>query len=135
MPRIMRYPKPGCAYYVPKNKFRATIYFCYSYKELKGELASLSFLHSAKIDGQPRANDISDPTAHEAARIMKIKDKIEIIEGTVQECARDLYPWMIKAVTEEGCTYRTQLTRNIPISEKEYHTLRRKIFFEISQKI
>lgn len=130
-----RPPKIGSAYYLPKNIFRATVAFCLSYLDLKRQLDTFTGTHSPVQDGMPRGSELSDPTAREAQRLAKIEWKISVIEGKTKQCAGDvLYPYMIRAVTEE-VGFATLQAEGIPLNRNQYTTLRRKIYYEVAKEI
>ena len=136
MTRI-RTPKPGARYYLPKYQYRTVVNFCFQYRELKDQLQALDGWHSKGIDGMPHGNGTSDPVANEVIKREEIIRKIEIIENAVRENTNDvMYPYMIKGITEEECTYNYLANvLRIPMGKNAYTVLKRKIYYDISKYI
>lgn len=132
-----RSPKPGSKYYLPKYKYRTVVNFCLQYHELKDELRSIDGWHSGSNDGMPHGTNTSDPVANDAIRRAEIQKKIDIIEESVRECVTGIMQeYVLKAITNEYVGYQYLNTMfNIPMGQRQFSELRRKVYYQISKKI
>ena len=135
MPRL-RTPRRGHKYWMPRHMYRMTVEFCRSYGELKQQLNELTFLASPNMDGMPHSNDVSDSTARNAMAVMRVREKLSLIEDSVRDCSGGLlYPFMLKAVTIEGWGWQTAQAEEIPIGRSAFFELKYKILYEVSRKL
>lgn len=132
-----RSPKPGSKYYLPKYKYRTVVNFCLQYHELKDELRSIDGWHSGNNDGMPHGTGTSDPVANDAIRRQEIQKKIDIIEESVRECVTGIMqPYILKSITTEYIGYQYLNTMfNIPMGQRQFSELRRKVYYHIAKKI
>lgn len=132
-----RSPKPGAKYYLPKYQYKTVVNFCLQYHELKDELLAINGFHSSGQDGMPHGTGISDPTSGDAIRRAEIQKKIDIIEETVQECVTGMMQqYILKSITNDYIGYQYLRTMfNIPIGQRQFSELRRKVYFHIAKKI
>lgn len=134
MPRY-RIPKKG-KFWIPRHKYRLAVAYCQTYPEWRQELEDLTILHSPAMDGMPHSTDVSDSTARNAMRVMRIQDKIQLIEDIVKECCSDsLYPYMLLAVTREGLTWAELQEGGIPTSRTAFFMMKRQILYEVSRRM
>lgn len=132
----VRPPKINSAYYLPTNIFRSAVAFCLSYKDFQRMLREFTGMRSPTTDAMPRGSETSDPTYKNAIKEYRLREKIEIIEDSVRECSGDvLYPYMLRGITDEGCTWATQEAAKIPLERTAYFALRRKIYYTVAQKM
>lgn len=123
-------------YWVPKYKYRCALAFCLSYKELMQELKDLTIIRSPNNDGMPRSTDISDSTARNALRVMRIRDKIQLIEDAVMDSVGVvLFPYMLMAITEEGCGWEKMEALGIPIARSRFFEKKHQIIYEVSRRM
>lgn len=130
-------PKPGSKYYLPKYRYKTVVNFCFQYPELKDELRALDGFRSHAGDGMPHGSGTGDPTAASGERRAELSSKIDLIETTVKECVGGvLYPYMLRGVTDENCTYTYLRTvMSMPLSVNAYTKYRRKIYYTLSKRI
>lgn len=111
-------------YGISKNRERQLYYFCLQYNELIEEKEGLYSVGCATFDGMPHGNDISDPTARIAERAARLHRDIELIEQTAIEACGELYPWILKAVTEG----KSWAAVSPPCCKNTFYDERRKFF-------
>lgn len=135
-------------YGISRHRFHELRDFCLQYREWKDELTyKTNALKSPQITGMPFTGGTSNTTQELAVRRELLMKKCEIVELTMMEtiakakkgntnkmvydgAAEDLFPHMIKAVTNEEVTY-TYLDKvmNIPIGRDSFNNLRRYFYF------
>lgn len=122
-------------YWIPKHRYYELKHFCLQYTlwkkaydeviDLKSSLSSLERTSSSNIP--------SDLTSKYAIQKAYYSERINIIEKSAMEADRDLYSYLLKAVTE-GLSYtylKTQL--NIPCSRDTYYDRYRRFFWLLSE--
>lgn len=132
-----RSPKPGSKYYLPKYQYKTVVNFCLQYHELKAQLKIIDGYHSGNNDGMPHGTGISDPVSNDAIRRAEIQGKIDIIESSVRESVTGvLQKYILEAITNEGIGYTYLRTNfNIPIGQRQFSDLRRKVYCSVAKKI
>lgn len=118
-------------YWIDRHRFYELKHFCLQYKEMKKAYSVLHDLGVARatLNGLPSSNEPSDLTAACAIRKNEIANKIKIIESAAIEADKDLWFYILKAVTE-GLSY-TQLHMrfDIPCSRDTYYDRYRRFFW------
>ena len=90
-----------------------------------------------KVQTSP-SGDTLEKTAIKRA---DIRDRMELVEQTAREADPVLYPWILKAVTNEGVTYNTLHNpshpedKQIPCGKNMYYAKRRKFYWLLSKKL
>ena len=113
---------PKSPYYLSKERFLELKHFCLQYPEWKDEINKINFY--GKV-GDGRSCDISDRTGRIASIVEVINRKMEMIEQSAIRADGDIYPWIIKCVTE-GMGY---LNLNAPCSKDYFYDRYRKFFW------
>jgi len=124
-------------YNISKHKFFEIYHFCLQYEEWKDELKyKTDTVKSIGITDMPSGSSIGDATAALGVRRAELSKKCEIIEQTAMETEGDLYPYILKAVTNEGISYHYLKTvMAIPCGKDMYYDRRRKFYWLMSNKI
>lgn len=124
-------------YRLTKNEYLSAYYFALRYNEWIDKYESLSNgLGASSNDGQPKSSAIGNPTEKIGSMMAELKDKIEKVENTIKETDEALYPYLLKAVTNECITYNyLQMVMSIPCSRGTYYDRRRKFYYLLSKKI
>ncbi|MBE6771062.1 MAG: hypothetical protein E7547_02815 [Ruminococcaceae bacterium] len=121
-------------YEISKNKYIELNAFCRQYKEFKQGLNECYGLSATVLSDIPKAGSRTSTVESTAERADKYQRKIDLIESTVKSvCGADkgLYPYLLKCVTE-GIAW--EYNAGVPCGRSKYYLLRRKFFFELSQK-
>lgn len=124
-------------YRISKNRFREVYYYCLQYNEWKDELSrELETTSTGTMDGMPKGKGrTSSSTEAIAIRRAELERKCRLVEQTAIEADPDLYPWLLKAVTNEGASYKWLKAReDIPCSRNTYYERRRKFYWLLSKK-
>lgn len=117
-------------YNISRAKYNELKYFCMQYEEKKRELSKGNGLHAVINDGQPRGNSIGRPTEQQAIRNAMLRQDVELIEQTAIAADPEVYPWILKNVTE-GLPYEYM---NVPLSRTKFYDSRRYFFYLLAQK-
>lgn len=123
---------------ISKHKQYACIHFAYQYKEWIDEYNSITdTLRSPDYDGTSHGSGgISKPTEDAGIRRAELKEKIRMIEETAMEADKELYRYILRAVTDENVDYRyLDSVMNIPVSYNTFYDRRRKFYYLLSKKI
>ena len=84
----------------------------------------------------PSGSGSSNETEALAIRRMELKKKIETIEQTAIEADAELYPYILKAVTNEWATFRyLKDSLGMPCEKDMFYERRRKFYYLMSKKI
>lgn len=122
-------------YKISKKKARELYYFCLQYGEWKEELSSKNNSLKSGCGGGGGGKGIGDSTMALAIKRTILKDKCELIESTIVETDKDLYIYLLKAITEEGVTYQyLRSVMGMPCSRRKYYETRRRFYYLLSKK-
>ena len=83
----------------------------------------------------PFGTEKSDSTAHLAMKRAELERKCQLIERTAMEADSEIYPYILKAVTNEYVTYHyLKNVMDIPCGKDRYYDRRRKFYYLMSNK-
>jgi len=111
-------------------------YWCLQYNEWKDELKYKSDTVGAMtITDMPVYHDNGDPTQQLAMRRAMLEENCRMIEQAAYESDSDIYPYILKAVTDENVTYKyLKMIMDIPCGKDMYYDRRRKFYWLLSKK-
>lgn len=109
---------------ISDNAYRELYYFCLQYDEKKEMLKGVYGATSSVISGMPRGNGTSDTTFNAAARAMKLRKDIEVIEQAAIEADSSIYEYILNNVTR-GIPYEYM---NVPCGRRQFYEKRRMFF-------
>lgn len=112
-------------------------HYCLQYNEWKDELAyKCDTVKSIEVTDMPTAHSGSDATQDLAVRRAELEKKCALIEEAAYEADASIHQYILKAVTNEGITYKYLHTvMNIPCGKDMYYDRRRRFYWLLSQKI
>ena len=121
-------------YYIDKHRYYELKHFCLQYNEWKKAYAACceSIIFTSKVDKQPSSNVPGDLTAKYALRRAQYAEKISMIERLAKEADEFLYPYILKAVTEELSYTYLKSKLSIPCGRDMYYDRYRKFFWLLS---
>lgn len=124
-------------YDISAHRFLELYHFCLQYNEWQDELKyKTDTVKSIEVSDMPSAHSNADATQQLAIRRAQLTSKCELVEQTAIEADADIYPYILKAVTNEGITYKyLKSIMNIPCGKDMYYDRRRKFYWLLSQKI
>lgn len=120
-------------YWIEKHRHYELKHFCLQYPSWKRILVGLGDVGVSSTVGEIRGSGISDPTFNIASKRMFYKKRIEMVERAAREADSELYPYILKAVTE-GLSYtylRTKL--QIPCGRDMYYDRYRRFFWLLNK--
>jgi hypothetical protein len=123
-------------YYIDKHRHYELKHFCLQYPAWKKAYASCneSLIFASKFERESSSNIPSDITAKYAVKKAHYAERIKLIEKIALEADEDLYPYILKAVTE-GLSYtylRSQM--DIPCGKDMYYDRYRRFFWLLSEE-
>lgn len=121
-------------YWISKHRHYELKHFCLQYPLWKKEYALCESpgARSSTAERIPSTNIPGDPTANAAMKKLQYAEKIKIIERAAIEADEDLWPYILKGVTE-GHSYTYLKSRlNIPCSKDTYYDRYRRFFWLLS---
>lgn len=119
-------------YGISKHRYRELRYFCLQYDEWKEQRKALNTplsAHSITSISKTTGN-ISDPTAWTAAKLTDLTEKLTLIEQTAIEAHAELYPYILKSVTQE-IPYEYM---DAPCGRQQFYKARQRFFCLLSDK-
>ena len=123
-------------YYIDRHRYYELKHFCLQYKQWKKTYSMLQDLALAKtnLSGMPGSNSISDITATYAIRKAELATKIKMIESAAIESDKDLWFYIVKAVTEGMSFTQLKMVFDIPCGRDTYYDRYRKFFWLLNDK-
>lgn len=124
-------------YHIDKHRYYELKHFCLQYKEWKKayELCDDSIIFTSNISDNSSGSVIpSDLTAKYAIRKAEYATRINMIERIAKEADDFLYPYILKAVTEELSYVHLKSRLDIPCGRDMYYDRYRKFFWLLSQE-
>lgn len=122
-------------YYVDKHRYYELKHFCLQYPVWKKAYAALSEcgMKLSQLTREPSSNVHGDPTANQAIKKIYYAERIKMVEEAAKEADKELYVYILKAVTEElSYTYlRTKM--DIPCGRDMYYDRYRRFFWVLSK--
>lgn len=135
LPRDANYRK----YNISKNRFRELYYYALQYQEWKDELRyKYDTAKAITYSDMPKApqNGAGDPTFEAAARCSDLQHKIDTIEKSARLADEQLYPYILKAVTNEGITYNyLYMHCGIPCGSNTFYDRRRRFYWILDKNL
>ena len=122
-------------YWIDKHRYYELKHFCLQYLNWKKTYAAIDELSMSSpiFDRIPSSGIPSDLTAKYAIRKAYYSQRINMIERAAMEADKDLYLYILKAVTE-GLSYTYLKTRlEIPCGKDMYYDRYRKFFWLLSE--
>ncbi len=117
-------------YDISRTKYNELKYFCMQYNEKKQELHRGYGLGNVINDGIPKGNLPGNPVERTAIRNVMLRADVELIEQTAMEADSEIYPWVLKNVTE-GLPYEYM---DVPINRTDFYCIRKYFFYLLSLK-
>ena len=118
-------------YYIDRHRYYELKHFCLQYKQWKKTYSMLQDLALAKtnLSGMPGSSDISDVTATCAIRKAELATKIKMVESAAMSADKELWYYIVKAVTEGLAYTQLKMMFDIPCSRDTYYDRYRKFFW------
>lgn len=121
-----------------KEQYLSAKYYALRYHEWLLEYNSLCDTSRAiTYSDMPKGSlSVESPVEDAAIRAEYIHNKIALVENTAREAAGDLYPYILKAVTNRDITFhQLKALTDIPCGRDLFNHCRRKFYYILYQKI
>ncbi len=121
-------------YGISRNRYKELSALCLQYEELKRKKADCLLRTSSAIGAGVKTNGNSSPVERIAEEMLKYSQVLELIENTAKEvCGEEqgLFPFLLSSVTQGLSYYKLGA---IPCGKDCFYRLRRRFFYELSQK-
>ena len=119
-------------YWIGKHRYYELKHFCLQYPIWKKAYAALDGLSKRPQDLEVFVT--SDPTARCAESRLFFADRMEMVEQAAIDASPDLYPYILRAVTE-GLSYNSlKMQYDIPCCREVYYDCYRRFFGLLSRK-
>lgn len=124
MPQIRSKISERSPYYISKYRFLELKNFCRQYDEWKSEINKIN-LYGVRMD--VRGSGPGKPVETTVIRIEALQRKIEAVEQASVAADPDIYPWILKCVTQ-GIGYNSL---DAPCSRDYFYGRYRKFFWHL----
>lgn len=121
-------------YHISKHRFYELKHYCLQYdewidelRELDGGLRSTSII---SIDDAP----VDNPVLEHVERKTELEEKIETIRRCAKKADRELWSYIVNAVTNDLSFTELKMLYKIPRGKNQYYESYRRFFFILSQE-
>ena len=121
-------------YHISKHRFYELKHYCLQYdewidelRELDGGLRSTSII---TIDDAP----VDNPVLDHIERKTELEEKIETIRRCAKKADRELWSYIVNAVTNDLSFTELKMLYKIPRGKNQYYESYRRFFFILSQE-
>ena len=123
-------------YHISKHRFAELYHFCLQYNEWKLELRyRTDTVGSAGCTAGRTGWEDQNPTETLAIERVTLEEKCRLIENTAREAEPEIYPYLLKAVTNEDITFvYLKEMMGIPCGKDMYYDRRRRFYYLLAQK-
>lgn len=132
-----RIPSINSKYYMPKEKYLATLYWCLQYPLWLKELEDLEPDTGKAIEYHKDHVQMSneyDPVSDLAIRRAEIAKKKELLENTIRKIDARIYKWLLQGIAYGVPEYRLR-QNGMTCGHNYYYKKRQQVIYEISKKI
>lgn len=121
-------------YWISKHRHYELKHFCLQYPTWKKAYASFDkpSISSSMAEKLPSTNIPGDPTAVSATMKLYYAERIDLIERTAKDADKELYSYILKAVTEELSYTYLKSRLKIPCGRDMYYDRYRRFFWLLS---
>lgn len=119
-------------YFISKYRFLELKYFCLQYDEFKSKYNAITYYSACRVTGICSKCNSTDQVLHTVEERDLYRSKMEVIEQACVAADPEIYPWLLKAVTQ-GVAY--QYLIDIPCCRDTFYDRYHKFFWILSQKL
>lgn len=132
----IRVPSRTSRYYLPKETFLTVVHFCRQYPYWTEDLEVLTDACKgiAYDSDRVQTSGDSDSTSELGMKRAAISQKIDLVRDTAKAVAGSQYRWLILGCCY-GMPYYSLRHDGIPLGKDLYYKLRRRFYYELSQRI
>ena len=137
-------------YEISTHRFYEVFHYCKQYDEWKLKIRKLesrirtmqtASVSSPQITGMPGSPSVGSPTERNAIRICALEDerdkyqaRCRLIEETVHEVDESIYPYLLRAVTDDDHIGYYDLHADGMPCGRNYYLMRRRRFYYLMDK-
>lgn len=131
-----RAPSRKSKYYLPTETFLTALHYCRQYPLWIAELElDLDARKGLSYDGDQAQSSVDyDSTAEIGMKRAAISTKVDLVEDVARQIAGNDYRWLVVGVCYDMPYYQLR-QRGIPYGKNIYYNWRRRMIYEIAQKI
>lgn len=118
-------------YEISKYAYRELRNFCLQYHEKKDRLNAIRSLSAAPMSGMTKGGGVSTPTEKKALKAERLASDCDLIEKTLMDVGPEIYPWLLRSVTEEDATWYSMQP---PIGVNQFYKMRRRFYKLLAAK-
>lgn len=124
-------------YWLTNSAFYQAYYFALRYQEFLDTLEEMGDgSRGLSYDSQPHGSASKSSLEDLAIRRSRVSSKVDLIESACRLADADLYPWLLKAVTNNDIGYDYLYYQlGIPCSRGTFYDRRRKFYYILSHKL
>lgn len=132
----IRVPGRTSKYYLPKETFLTVVHFCRQYPYWTEDLEALTDACKgiAYDSDRVQTSGDSDSTSELGMKRAAISKKIDLVRDTAKAVAGSQYRWLILGCCY-GKPYYALRHDGIPFGKDLYYKLRRRFYYELSQRV
>ena len=121
-------------YWIDKHRHYELKHFCLQYPAWKrAYLAASEPIRISQTGHTSSTNIPGDPTGRKATEKVYYLEKIRLVEETAKNADRELYSYILKAVTEELSYTHLKSKFKIPCGRDMYYDRYRRFFWLLNQ--
>lgn len=124
-------------WWIPKYRYLELRYFCLQYPEWCKQYAELNCSNGLTSRSSDRlylnGSRMTDRTAEIAIQKKLLSDYMRMVEQTAVETDPELYPYILKAVTENSTFLYLKSSLSIPCERDMFYDRRRKFFWLLNR--
>lgn len=120
-------------YWIDKHRYYELKHFCLQYPNWKRAYSECGGIGVSAAEQIPRTNTHSDPTGNNAITKAYYSDRIKLIERVAMDTDRDLYTYILQAVTQELSYTYLKSRLNMPCGRDMYYDRYRRFFWLLSE--
>ena len=122
-------------YHISKHRFYELKHYCLQFDEWIDELRNLDGgFRTSSIIAFVDAPDSTDPVLDFITKKSELKEKIDTIYKCAKEADRELWKYIVSAVTKDLSFTELKTLYSIPRGKNQYYESYRKFFFLLSQE-
>lgn len=125
-------------YYISKHRYYELKHFCLQYcewKEYIDYLYSKLAPETVSFESIKSITNISDSSVESLAiAFVDCQSKIDMIENVAKETDKELWNYILKAVTEGVSYTKFDMVDNIPCGKEKFYDRYRKFFWLLSKR-
>lgn len=127
---------PKNEFWLPKHRYYELKHYCLQYPEWKRAYTLLRYkdilpagIHDSRYQKFPE-----DKIGKTAAVLADLEKNIQTVERACRAAGKELYPWLLRAVTQGDTYVQLQTMHGIPCGRDMFYSRYRKFFWLLSQE-